>query len=165
MNAIDKNVRLTVEGTKWYKQMHGLSEIHTDEFFNHKNSQRWISAPGAWGVVYNLMFYWPLGRLISVIATSYSILLLCLGSGEKTGAVHWTSHFFPLAQVSLHYWLSVSALVWPTVCIAAGTYICSGAHKFLDYQTQDLGQRALEDVTSGLQAAEEAVNATPVVSE
>lgn len=162
IDKLDPNVKDSVQSTKWFKQLESLSNLDADEDLPLPRDKFWLQAPRIWGVLYNLFFYWPLGRLFSIISTIYCLLILLLGVGHEAKAFTFLSCDLSGAAISNTYiWVTIS-LLWPLAMVSIGAFIGSRANRFVNYQTDQLKNEATTDAKNALKEAELALNKTRV---
>jgi hypothetical protein len=160
LKRLDPSVKTKVKDTPWFKQMVALAGVDTLDQGLPNGSKRWIESPGIWGVLYNVLFYWRLGRGISILATVHALILLILGVGHASGTLSIFKCHFALGRFADDFWLAALGLVWPIAMVGIGTMVCSSASKFLKYQTKNLADEAKRDATTALDESSRAVDQT-----
>jgi hypothetical protein len=155
LDRLDPNVKNQVKDTKWFIQLESLSNLDADEDLPLPRNSWWLKAPSVWGFLYNLLFYWPIGRLISIISTVYCILLLILSVGYESGALSLLAcHYSGSSLSHVFFWVAAS-LIWPISIISIGSFIGSRANAFVNYQTDQLKTDAAKDAEVALSEVED----------
>lgn len=151
-------VKSNVKNTQWFKQLDSLASVDARELeWPTLAAKHWIKAPDLWGLLYNVFFYWRVGRLFSLISTLYALVLLALGVGYASGAVDAMATHFD-QHIGLHYFWSVMSALWPIITVLTGEYVCRSAGKFVDYQTKDLEDQVIATAEATVAEADKAVD-------
>lgn len=155
----DATLRNRIDATQWYRQMDALANVETLDQSLPGRKKPWVSAPGVWGFFYNILFYWRLGRAVSILAVVYALSLLILGVGHASGAITWGRCYFDESWIANDFTLATIGLIWPILMVTAGTLICTAATHFVKYQTQNLKEAAVTEAREALTESEQAVTA------
>jgi hypothetical protein len=157
LKRLDPSVKDRIKDTPWYVQMSSLAAVDTLDHGLPSPKKGWVKAPGIWGFLYNLLFYWRLGRALSILATVHALSLLILGVGHQSGAINlWRCHF-SAGAIGNDFLLASLGVVWPIFMVTAGTLVCSAASKFVKYQTANLAQAAKSEATEALGESQKAL--------
>jgi hypothetical protein len=161
---LDANVTAGLGDAVWYKQLSSLVNVKTLEeeegFFTHG---WWISLPGIWGVLYNFMFYWRIGKILSVIATIYVSALLLLGAGHSAGLLLYSETWFSANRIGTDFYWSTAAFLWPIFAVTCGTLVNWQALRFSRYQLGQLPQDKKNAATELLDDAKEKLGQTQII--
>jgi hypothetical protein len=150
------------ENTPWFKQIKALSEVQDlDQNYLFLKDKLWVSAPGIWGTLYNLLFYWRIARILSVVATIYIMMLLVWGTGQDIGAYGKTGCLYSTEFIHKHWHWSTAAFLWPIFVVAMGTYIGMQAKAFIKYQIGELEKSEKEGAVQAAEAANRALDVNP----
>jgi len=162
LKKLDPNVRNQIQATKWYRQMDALASVETLDQGLPSWGKLWIPAPGTWGFFYNVLFYWRIGRALSMLAVVHALFLLILGVGHSSGVVVWGRCHFGVNGVANDYLYGSLGLLWPLMMVIIGTLVCTFAARFVKYQTQHLEQEAVADARGALDQSKRAVSTAEV---
>ena len=132
----------TWRDAEWFKQARALTQVRTIERIEDTDQPRWLNLPDWWGVVYNLLLYWRVGRSISIALTAVSLLMLIVAVGDENGAISWLPNHFPQTTVHLDFWITMAALLWPILVVTLGNWVMRSAVRFVTYQTKGLKTQA-----------------------
>lgn len=155
LRELDPHVIAQVENTPWYGQLKDLAGVDTIELELPNLRQRfYVKSPGTWGFVYNFFFYWRFGKIISLLATFYTLFLLFLGVGHSSSATILLVDYFNDTILS-HYCLAMVAATWPILSVIAGEYVCICAARFVKYQTDNLQTQAKNDAENAVRMLNE----------
>lgn len=157
LDKLDPNVRNRIESTLWYRQMHALANVETLDQTLPWKAKFWIAAPSLWGVLYNVLFYWRIGRGVAILAVIYALVLLILGVGHSSGMTDWGACHFSGDHIFNDYRLATIGLLWPLFVVTIGAIVCSSATRFVKYQTQSLEEEAVAEARGALDRSQGAV--------
>lgn len=155
LDRLDPNVKNQVKDTKWYKQLDGMASLDLDEDLPMPRKSWWLDAPSAWGFLYNVLFYWPVARFISVIALIYCIYLMILAVAHDSKSTDLFACAYYQGGIGTSFTMVSLSLVWPVLAIGAGTFINSRANAFVNYQTDQLKAEATNDAEAALSEIED----------
>ncbi|MER8955793.1 hypothetical protein NKJ46_34055 [Mesorhizobium sp. M0166] len=158
--AVEASATDAVKDTIWYGQLRAIADVKTID----KNrilipETRWINTPpSVWGILFNVFFFWRLGKLLSIVLTVFVAFMLILGTAHSAGIIGW---FLckDANSISFYFLLSVLAFVWPMLMAWAGAWVQLAARRFLRYQVTSLGKAALMEAAATTAAASKAVDA------
>lgn len=152
LRALDVNVIGNIKNTPWFKQLTNLAAVEPlDLEWPYLTRNIWVSAPGFWGVIYNVFFYWRFGRTLSIFGTFYSLVLLIWGAGIQSEAISVGREYFN-ATIGSHFFWSLASATWPLISILAGEFVCVSAARFVTYQTDNLKTQARSDAELAVEA-------------
>lgn len=159
LGKIDQNVKNGLVQTPWFKQITALTNVDTLDQEFPSLSKPWISAPGVWGFLYNVLFYWRLARAVSLLLTAYAIVVLTLGAAHNSGWTAYHACAFDSGHIGTHlFWITI-ALLWPIMVVATGGWICGSSVRFVNYQTSSLETAAIAEANEVLNEATRAAAA------
>lgn len=161
LELMDKSLKGLLHRAPWFSQIDALANVETLELRMPSITKPWVPAPGVWGFLYNLLFYWRVARAASVLSLVYALVLLLLGAGHDSCALSFAAQSFNKDHIGAHFFWSCMTIIWPILMVVAGTYITSSAARFVDYQTRNLEATALSDADQALTETERAVGALP----
>jgi hypothetical protein len=155
LDRLDPNVKSEIKDTKWFTQLESLANLDTDEDLPLPRNSFWLQAPSFWGFLYNLLFYWPIGRLVSMVSAIYCLFLLILSVGYESGGFSLLAcHYSGSSLAHVFGWV-VASLIWPLAMISAGSFIGLRANAFVNYQTDQLKTKAALDAQAALSEVED----------
>jgi hypothetical protein len=159
LESLPTGTKEVCASAKWFKQLSALSEVKDlDQNYYFLKDRVWVSAPGLWGVFYNIFFYWRLARIFAVFATIYILILLIWGTGQDMGILKNTGCLYSGSFIRWHWVLSLLAFLWPIIVVSVGTFIGIQAKLFINYQIGDLAKEQKDKAVQALNAADVAVN-------
>lgn len=163
LQKVDQNVKASIADTPWFKQLCALSGVQTlDTALPAENEKKfWISAPGAWGVLYNIFFYWRIGRALAVLATLYCLSLLILGSAHSARITDWLACHFDKSRIVNDFFISSFAVIWPLITVLVGQFVVWRAISFIVYQTDNLKKAATQEAVTAIAEVQLAIDAQP----
>lgn len=148
-----------VEDTPWYKDAVEISRIKNLEKFQFFDSGHlWTPFKSkVCGFLFNVMFKFRVGKLLSLVATVAAAAMIILGvQSQIFPEGEWTKLL--TSSVPSPFLVSVSAFVWPIFCVGAGAYIKFNTIRELNYNLRDLGDEAISDAEELIKKAESAIN-------
>jgi hypothetical protein len=158
LNNIPEGLRRGIDETPWYKDAAALADLHKLEVFDiNRVDPRWVPFKSIFdGVVFNVLFKYRLGKVLSVLATFYASYLIVVGvyqsagGGELCGIINF---------ISASFWLAVASFFWPAACVALGSYVGWRAKRELRYNLRNLGKSEIKAAVNAIDRTEEAVRA------
>lgn len=157
IDEVTQGAKNQVEATPWFKDAKALSEIHTLSTLDlRKPNPRWIRfKSGINAALFNIIFHYRIGRLVSCLATAFCATLIIVGSAVEVGADEWLCR--GASWIGTPFWLSVGAFLWPVFCVSAGAWIRYSTVRELNYSLTNLGAQAVQEADTALGETERAL--------
>jgi hypothetical protein len=156
---LDASVIEMIKNTQWYRQMSALAKVPTLGDSSSTESGAWVETPRTlWGLLFNFLFYWRLGRGVSIALTGYVTVLFILGTGHAAGVNKWFIGGFGAKAIAFHFVASAVAMLWPILVVLSGQFVCWRAARFISYQTANLKEETKSRAEELIESAKKAVS-------
>lgn len=158
LEALEASATATVRNTAWYKQLKAIADVKTvDRNRNFLPDSPWIYLPPTvWGFLFNVLFYWRVAKIVSIIGTVYVGAMLAIGTAHNSGLMAWL-FCRDADSIAIHFAITLGAFLWPMLMAAAGAWVRWQSIRFLRYQVTSLGQQALSDATATVEQTTQAI--------
>lgn len=135
--VIDQNVKKNISSKQWYKSLEAISKADVIGL-RKLPSTFWINTPASvWGVVFNLIFFWRLGKILALLSCVIISYLLLLGAALKLEIFTNYKDDLKLSDPVLWFWISVFMFVWPFINVMLGIWVKHSVDEFISYQLDD----------------------------
>lgn len=170
LSSLSNDARKSVESTPWFKDAVIISDIHTLETFDiNGQNRKWIPFK-SWGnaLCFNVLFYWRVGKGLSILAVGYCSLYMILGVAvqmAENGSLTSPAMCLTIDIAGAPFMPSVIALIWPVACVGAGALVRHTVMRELRYNLKDLGIKAVNDAVTEVDQIGERMGATVAPNE
>lgn len=160
LSSLSDVTKKEVSSTPWYIDAVEISKVRNFEKFSFGDGgKKWTPFKSfTCAVLFNLLFRYRVGKLLSLVATMLSSLMIVSGVEVQI----WPADEGALWRVSLYpapFYLALFCFAWPIFCISSGGLIKFLSIRDLNYNLKNLGVEAMADVSEMVGGAEKAVGA------
>lgn len=155
LKLVNASTKREIDATQWYKDTLALSDIHTLQDLR-------IDAKTAWwvpfhsfptSILFNIVFYYRIGKGLSILATVYCSLLIIFGVAAQMNP---KDNFACKACLYIgdQFWLSVASFLWPIFCVGIGASLRFFFMRHTKYHLKGIGSKAVTEAEVAVTEAE-----------
>jgi hypothetical protein len=132
------NASQNTKDTRLYKAIARLSSLSETDRKLFKSSDKNANLTGAWSFFYERLFECNQDRIITILGSLLSALVIILGVFHSTNASCFAENLFKFDYIS--YWICgiILAQVLPVSFVVLGNFVVSGAKQFSENHIEDL---------------------------
>jgi hypothetical protein len=158
LSSLSDVTKKQISATPWYLDAVEISKVRNFEKLKFGDGgKRWTPFKSLLcAVLFNLLFKYRLGKLLSLVATVIASLMIISGVEVQI----WPDDKGAVWRASLYlnpYLLALFCFAWPIFCISSGGLIKFLSIRDLNYNLKNLGVEAMANVSEMVGGAEKAV--------
>lgn len=155
LNEVPEGARDSVADTPWYKDAVEISKIYTLRSIDLKSpSVNWVKFKSPINsLIFNVLFQYRVGRILSCVAVAYCCLGLTLGVYGDIGGSNPAMQTL-ISLYGIPFSAAVLGLLWPILVVTSGAWVRYSTMKELMYNLRDLGLNELNAADNALSQVE-----------